>query len=461
MGAKKLRSDKPYDLDEARKTKGLPRRRRKDSRTTAYELTIRIPEEYRAYFEGKKKLTKVVFALNKKEDLKDQIETFENAKNAELERALELRGWTRSGGGKTIPGECMTPLGSYIDRYIEIRSNGSVTDAVIKHERLFLKYIDETIGDTPICKVTAEDIERCLLKVPELSKKRALERRAHQEENRKTARWAKRHGTLKKPYKPIKVAGPDMQSKILKFLREVMNYALEKDDILKNVAKAKFLTRVFKKSKPLIDPLMADDAGRFLSEVEKLPLSYFKVSLLLLLNTGMRPEEMLAVHVGDIAFDDSEAVINIVSALDRDGKTIKNYPKSDAGRRSVPIDASTAGEVRAWIDLKSCQMKEMGLKPSMSMLVCGPDIVPRTYQSWLRDWRDFISSAGFEGIRPYALRHTFATLNLANGENIKTVSVLMGHASSGYTLDLYAGYVPNTGIGIGSRYMSFLRAAVG
>lgn len=460
MGAKKLRSDKPYDLDEARKTKGLPRRRRKDSRTTAYELTIRIPEEYRAYFEGKKKLTKVVFALNKKEDLKDQIETFENAKNAELERALELRGWTRSGGGKTIPGECMTPLGSYIDRYIEIRSNGSVTDAVIKHERLFLKYIDETIGDTPICKVTAEDIERCLLKVPELSKKWALERRAHQEENRKTARWAKKHGTLKKPYKPIKVAGPDMQSKILKFLREVMNYALEKDDILRNVAKAKFLTRVFKKSKPLIDPLMADDAGRFLSEVEKLPLSYFKVSLLLLLNTGMRPEEMLAVHVGDIAFDDSEAVINIVSALDRDGKTIKNYPKSDAGRRSVPIDASAAGEVRAWIDLKSCQMKEMGLKPSMSMLVCGPDIVPRTYQSWLRDWRDFISSAGFEGIRPYALRHTFATLNLANGENIKTVSVLMGHASSGYTLDLYAGYVPNTGIGIGSRYMSFLRAAV-
>lgn len=52
-----------------------------------------------------------------------------------------------------------------------------------------------------------------------------------------------------------------MQSKILKFLREVMNYALEKDDILKNVAKAKFLTRVFKKSKPLIDPLMTADGS--------------------------------------------------------------------------------------------------------------------------------------------------------------------------------------------------------
>lgn len=62
-----------------------------------------------------------------------------------------------------------------------------------------------------------------------------------------------------------------------------------------------------------------------------------------------------------------------------------------------------------------------------------------------------------EGARPYALRHTFATLNLAYGENIKTVSVLMGHACSAYTLDLYAGYVPNTGLGISTRYMNYLR----
>lgn len=144
LGTKRLKCDKPYDLDEARKQKGLPRRRRKDSRTTAYQLTIRVPEEYRTYFDGKKKLTRVVFALNKKEDLKDQVEAFEDAKNAELERALEVRGWTRASDGKAKPGECMTPLGSYIERYIEIRSNGSITDGVVKHERLFLKYIDET-----------------------------------------------------------------------------------------------------------------------------------------------------------------------------------------------------------------------------------------------------------------------------------------------------------------------------
>ena len=172
MQMKKLRCDKPYDIDEARKKRELPRRRRKDSRTTAYELTIRVPDEYRVYFDGKKKLTRTVFALNRKDDLKSQVEAFEDEKNAELERQAAWK------------------------------------------------------------------------------------------ENRKAARWAKKHGTLAKPFKPVRVAGSDMQSKVLKFLREVMNYALEKEDIPKNVAKAKFLTRVFKKSKPLIDPLMADDAAR-------------------------------------------------------------------------------------------------------------------------------------------------------------------------------------------------------
>lgn len=233
---KKLRCDKPYDLDEACKKKGLPRRRRKDSRATAYELTIRIPEEYRTYFEGKKKLARVAFALNRKDDLKSQVEAFEDEKNAELERKQEERGWVRRGDGKGEPGRCMTPMGSYAERYIDIRSNGSVSKETIRNERRYLQYVDASIGSIPICEVTAEDIEGCLLMVPDLSEKWALERRAAWEENRKTVRWAKKHGTLVKPYKPIRVAGADMQSKVLKFLREVMNYALEKEDVPKNVA---------------------------------------------------------------------------------------------------------------------------------------------------------------------------------------------------------------------------------
>ena len=41
-------------------------------------------------------------------------------------------------------------------------------------------------------------------------------------------------------------------------------------------------------------------------------------------------------------------------------------------------------------------------------------------------------------IRFHDLRHTFATLALQNGVDIKTVSGMLGHFSAGFTLDTYA-----------------------
>ena len=39
--------------------------------------------------------------------------------------------------------------------------------------------------------------------------------------------------------------------------------------------------------------------------------------------------------------------------------------------------------------------------------------------------------------RFHELRHTFATLALQNGVDIKTLSGMLGHYSSGFTLDTY------------------------
>ena len=41
-------------------------------------------------------------------------------------------------------------------------------------------------------------------------------------------------------------------------------------------------------------------------------------------------------------------------------------------------------------------------------------------------------------VRFHDLRHTFATLALQNGVDIKTVSGMLGHFSAGFTLDTYA-----------------------
>lgn len=450
---KRLKCDKPYNLDEVRKRKGLPRRKREDPRTTAYELNIRIPNEYQAAL-GKKKVSKTVYALNKKEDLKKQKEEFEEETNAVVEGILMQHG--------VIPGRvesvtAATPLKDFTAYYIGIRSNGSVQQTTIKNELSTVRYTDETIGHIPVGKLTPQDIEECLLMVPQLSERWALERQHALEENRKTAKWIRKNGSNARPLKPIKVAGPDKQHKVLKFLREALNFAIEKECIEKNPAKAKYLGRLFKKGKPLIDPLMEDEAARLLGMIDLLPTGFFKVAMLILLDGGVRPEEVIALRPGDFVFGEDETSINITGAIEHGTNKFKPYPKTDAGRRSVPIDDETAKEVLKWIEVLRGELADLGIRFTMKTPLISNTGSFMTYNTFNNRWKRFTRNTEFEGKRLYCLRHTFATINIANGENIKMIAAIMGHKNSAYTLDLYAAYVPNTGIGLGRRYMLRLR----
>ena len=460
-----LKCDKPYNIDEARKRKGLPRSKRQDSRTTMYELTIRIPDDFQVFFDGKTKFTRRAFVLNRRE-LQDEVRAFEDEKNEEFIRAkddyekpLEAKGKVTQALPLNDMGYCTASLTEFAERYIEVRSHGSVSEETIKNELNYMRYIRATIGDMVFFEVRADDIERCLIAIPRLSRIWAEERKKALEENRKTAKWAKEKKTLVKPLKEPRTAGSDTQAKVLKFLREVYNYGLGKEQTPRNPAHARFLSRVFKQSKPLIDPLMADEAAKFLEAIEKLPLSWFKLSLLSLFCTGIRPEEMQAIRAGSFAFGDVEDALRVTGAVKHGGTIITEYLKSDAGRRTIPIDSLLSCTAKQWIAVKSQMIEDLGLMPTMRMPLMSDGPKPYAYNTWRKQWVKFIDENGFSGIRPYALRHTYATQNLANGENIKTLSVLMGHESPSYTLDLYAGYVPNTAMGIGSRYIDYIRSS--
>lgn len=57
-------------------------------------------------------------------------------------------------------------------------------------------------------------------------------------------------------------------------------------------------------------------------------------------------------------------------------------------------------------------------------------------------FKRIVREIGRPQVRFHDLRHTFATLSAANGANMKTVSVTMGHATVAFTLDRY-GHVSN------------------
>ena len=141
------------------------------------------------------------------------------------------------------------------------------------------------------------------------------------------------------------------------------------------------------------------------------------------------------------------------------------YAKATIG--AIPLKELVAEDVercvlavprlsREWAEEKRRILDEMGLVLRSSTPLLGEAGNPWGYNSFKKRWNAFVRKAGFAGTRPYALRHTFATINLARGENIKTVSVLLGHADASYTLDLYVGFIPATTRGLANRYVGRL-----
>ena len=60
-----------------------------------------------------------------------------------------------------------------------------------------------------------------------------------------------------------------------------------------------------------------------------------------------------------------------------------------------------------------------------------------------RHLKPILKKAGLpESVRFYDLRHTCASILLASGENVKTVSERLGHAGIQLTLDTYAHVMP-------------------
>ena len=66
-----------------------------------------------------------------------------------------------------------------------------------------------------------------------------------------------------------------------------------------------------------------------------------------------------------------------------------------------------------------------------------PNGGPMAPDSMLKMLHRVLKRAGLPMLRMHDLRHTFATLALQNGVDIKTVSSMLGHFSAGFTLDTY------------------------
>jgi integrase len=60
-----------------------------------------------------------------------------------------------------------------------------------------------------------------------------------------------------------------------------------------------------------------------------------------------------------------------------------------------------------------------------------------------RHFKSLLRKANLPDIRPYDLKHTFATLWLESGEHPKTLQEILGHSRITLTLDTYSHVAPH------------------
>jgi integrase len=153
------------------------------------------------------------------------------------------------------------------------------------------------------------------------------------------------------------------------------------------------------------------------------------------LYAGLRLGELRALRDEDV--DLQAGVIRVERSWDKQEGVIE--PKSQAGRRKVPIVAA----LRTHLAAHKLRRSGDGL-----FLGHGDRPFARAEAAWKK--------AGLEPIGLHEGRHTCASIFIAAGVNVKALSSYLGHASITITLDRYGHLMPgneNAAVGLVDAYL--------
>ena len=148
---------------------------------------------------------------------------------------------------------------------------------------------------------------------------------------------------------------------------------------------------------------------------------------LLDLCTGLRRGELLALQWDDLDFKTGTLTVN-KQVYEVKGQLQMSVPKTRASIRKLVLPPGVVEVLRQYREtVDSRWMFPSPVKEDMPMT---PGAVRRRLQI-------ILERAGCKRIRFHDLRHTFATMSLENGMDVKTLSAMLGHVSAATTLDIY------------------------
>ena len=161
----------------------------------------------------------------------------------------------------------------------------------------------------------------------------------------------------------------------------------------------------------------------------------------LALTTGMRRGEVCALRWSDVS-DDGTVTVSHALGNGEGGFYLKE-PKTGSSARTIPLTAHTAAILKAKRADSRRVLAEMGV-PAGNPFVLGtqePESRPYNPTQLGKDFSAFCKMNGFD-CTFHDLRHTFATMMIGNGCNVRTMASYLGHASVSMTPDIYTDVAP-------------------
>ncbi|MDZ7799995.1 MAG: tyrosine-type recombinase/integrase [Trueperaceae bacterium] len=179
------------------------------------------------------------------------------------------------------------------------------------------------------------------------------------------------------------------------------------------------------------ETLTATERARWLDVCEG---RFYGTFYRLLVDTGLRPGEACALTWSDVDFARGTISVRRTVTKGSKGKPVIGEPKTDKSRRIVPM---LRGLQDALLRHQDWQ-RERALDADGLVFKNQDGEMLRPWTFSVRDFRRSLRAAGItKELTLYSLRHTFATLHVANGTSLKKVSDLLGHANIQQTANTY------------------------
>lgn len=188
--------------------------------------------------------------------------------------------------------------------------------------------------------------------------------------------------------------------------------------------------------KKKVDALSDEQAKVFFRKVNDCPID-LQCILTLLITTGLRRGELVGLKWKDI--DVGAGVLHVergVSYTHGSGVVVSS-PKTSSSIRDVPLMPATVDVIERYMEDTKKKNPSSIIKDAYLFHMRGDIFRPIDPNAITRRVKRFMKNNGLPDLSPHDLRHSCATLLLAQGADVKSVQQILGHSDASTTLNFY------------------------